>query len=414
MKAKLKQLSYLYLTVILLSLLFFICYIFLFADIWDAFLLDNSKFWTYLLSFIFFILFAFISIFMISRVRTSWEEKENFLAHLRISREGLAIFDNNKRLSLSNPLFNQYCDLISDKILSTPEAILDVPEFSQVAQFLNESEELSNSDSYISYSVDKNGKIFKINCIRLYNKGFEVSINDVTQVEEQERLKNQLTQNIAHEFKTPVSSIQGYLETILKGKESGGLPPEKELYFLERCYAQGERLNGLLQDISLLNKMGAVGHISKMESFNLSELVKTVTEDVSLSLDASEIQVNNQLPNPLFMRGNFSMVYSIFRNLIDNSISYAGRGTTIFINCFRSDEKFLYISFSDNGVGVDDKYLNRLFERFYRIDKGRSRKLGGTGLGLSIVKNAVILHGGSISVKNRVEGGLEFIFTLAR
>lgn len=192
------------------------------------------------------------------------------------------------------------------------------------------------------------------------------------------------------------------------------MPPEKELYFLERCYAQGERLNSLLQDISLLNKMGAVGHISKMESFNLSELVKTVTEDVSLSLDASEIQVNNQLPNPLFMRGNFSMVYSIFRNLIDNSISYAGRGTTIFINCFRSDEKFLYISFSDNGVGVDDKYLNRLFERFYRIDKGRSRKLGGTGLGLSIVKNAVILHGGSISVKNRVEGGLEFIFTLAR
>ena len=174
MKAKLKQLSYLYLTVILLSLLFFICYIFLFADIWDAFLLDNSKFWTYLLSFIFFILFAFISIFMISRVRTSWEEKENFLAHLRISREGLAIFDNNKRLSLSNPLFNQYCDLISDKILSTPEAILDVPEFSQVAQFLNESEELSNSDSYISYSVDKNGKIFKINCIRLYNNNSHI------------------------------------------------------------------------------------------------------------------------------------------------------------------------------------------------------------------------------------------------
>lgn len=414
MKAKLKQLSYLYITVILLSLLFIVCYIFLFADIWDAFFLDNSKFWTYLLSFIFFVLFAFISIFMISRVRASWEEKENFLAHLRISREGLAIFDNNKRLSLSNPLFNQYCDLISDKILSSPEAILDVPEFARIAQFLNGTEDDANSDSYVSFSIDKNGKIFKVNCIRLQNKGFEVSINDVTQVEEQERLKNQLTQNIAHEFKTPVSSIQGYLETILKGKESGGLPPEKELYFLERCYAQGERLNNLLQDISLLNKMGAVGHISKMESFNLSELVKTVLEDVSLNLDASEIQVNNHLPNPLFMRGNFSMVYSIFRNLIDNSISYAGRGTAIFINCFRSDEKFLYISFSDNGVGVDDKYLNRLFERFYRIDKGRSRKLGGTGLGLSIVKNAVVLHGGSISVKNRVEGGLEFIFTLAR
>ncbi|MBR4970793.1 MAG: two-component sensor histidine kinase, partial [Paludibacteraceae bacterium] len=168
------------------------------------------------------------------------------------------------------------------------------------------------------------------------------------------------------------------------------------------------------QDISMLNKMGAMGSVAECELIDLSVLVSGMLQDVSLDLESHEMTVENELPKPLLIRGNVSMVYSIFRNLIDNSISYAGKGTTIAIRCFRIDDKFVYLSFSDNGVGVEDKYLNRLFERFYRIDKGRSRKLGGTGLGLSIVKNAIILHGGTVSVKNRVEGGLEFIFTLKR
>ena len=99
---------------------------------------------------------------------------------------------------------------------------------------------------------------------------------------------------------------------------------------------------------------------------------------------------------------------------MDNAIAYAGNNIQIHSNCFREDEKFYYFSFADTGVGVSPEHLNRLFERFYRVDKGRSRKLGGTGLGLAIVKNAVILHGGNISAKNSQGGGLEFVFTLAK
>jgi signal transduction histidine kinase len=120
------------------------------------------------------------------------------------------------------------------------------------------------------------------------------------------------------------------------------------------------------------------------------------------------------VPENTMMNGNTLQIYSIFRNLIDNSILHAGVGATIFIECYRTDLEYLYFSVADNGVGVDNKHLNKLFDRFYRVDKGRSRKLGGTGLGLSIVKNAVQFHQGRISAKNRRGGGLEFLFTLKK
>ena len=113
------------------------------------------------------------------------------------------------------------------------------------------------------------------------------------------------------------------------------------------------------------------------------------------------------------INGNQSMVYSIFRNLTDNAIAYAGEGTTITIRCREQNDRY-HFTFSDNGGGVEKVHLSRLFERFYRVDKGRSRKVGGTGLGLAIVKNAVLLHGGTITASNIPEGGLAFDFSLKK
>lgn len=169
-----------------------------------------------------------------------------------------------------------------------------------------------------------------------------------------------------------------------------------------------------VSDISVLTRMDEAASMIDMERVDISVLVGNIINEVSLELDEKHITVVNSLKKSIQIKGNYSLLYSIFRNLMDNAIAYAGSNIQININCFREDENFYYFSFADTGIGVSPEHLNRLFERFYRVDKGRSRKVGGTGLGLAIVKNAVIIHGGSISAKNNQGGGLEFVFTLAK
>lgn len=225
---------------------------------------------------------------------------------------------------------------------------------------------------------------------------------------EQDMLKRQLTQNIAHELKTPVASIQGYLETIL---ENPKIDEAAKQQFLQRCFAQSQRLASLLQDISTLNRMDDAPQMTEFESIGINAIVAGIMKETALQMKEKGMTLVCRLPEGISIKGNPSLVYSIFRNLTDNAIAYAGEGTTISIAAER-EGNFWHFTFSDNGTGVPAEHLPRLFERFYRVDKGRSRKMGGTGLGLAIVKNAVVLHGGTIGVSNNTEGGLRFDFTL--
>ncbi len=341
-------------------------------------------------------------------------EREKLITHLQISHEGLGVFTKDKKEILVNNLFTQYSNLISNSNLETTEEVFAISELKDIIHFINKNQQQRSrgkDEKRMSITINKNGRTFIVECIIFQDASFEISINDVTQEEEQVNLKRQLTQNIAHELKTPVSSIQGYLETIVSNEN---IPREKVNVFLERCYAQSNRLSRLLRDISVLTRMDEAANMIDMERVDISLLVGNIINEVSLELDEKHITVINSLKKNIQIKGNYSLIYSIFRNLMDNAIAYAGTNIQININCFREDENFYYFSFADTGVGVPPEHLNRLFERFYRVDKGRSRKLGGTGLGLAIVKNAVIIHGGSISAKNNQGGGLEFVFTLAK
>lgn len=341
-------------------------------------------------------------------------EREKLITHLRISHEGLGIFNKDKKEILVNNLFTQYSNLISDSNLETTEEVFSISELKDIIRFINKNQQqrsLGKDEKRMSVTINKNGRTFIVECIIFQDASFEISINDVTQEEEQVRMKRQLTQNIAHELKTPVSSIQGYLETIVNNEN---LSREKMNTFIERCYAQSNRLSRLLRDISVLTRMDEAANMMDMERVDINALVGNIMNEVSLELEEKQITIINSLKNSIQLKGNYSLLYSIFRNLMDNAIAYAGTNIQIQINCFREDENFYYFSFADTGVGVLPEHLSRLFERFYRVDKGRSRKLGGTGLGLAIVKNAVIIHGGNISAKNSQGGGLEFVFTLAK
>lgn len=223
-------------------------------------------------------------------------------------------------------------------------------------------------------------------------------------------MRRQLTQNISHELKTPVASIMGYTDTILSNPN---MAQETRNRFIERTHVQAHRLATLLDDLSVLNRVDYAPHVISMHRVNVSQVVADITQDVAISIKEKDMRLNNYLPEDIIINGNESLIYSIFSNLIDNSIKYAGNMTTIDILAYENGDNWQF-TFSDNGEGVPEEHLQHLFERFYRIDTGRSRSMGGTGLGLAIVKNAVIHHNGSISVKNNREGGLEFKFTLKK
>lgn len=234
---------------------------------------------------------------------------------------------------------------------------------------------------------------------------------EATEAERRNRqLKQEMTSNIAHELKTPVSSIRGYLEILLSDKP---VDDERRRYFLDRCFRQTLRLSDLIQDVSIINKLEESADLFPRTKVDATEVAKEAIGDLADKAAAAGIGVSNNLP-PMPLNGNHELLYCIFRNLVENSIAYAGEGINIVLETYKESPDHYFIHYYDTGKGVADEYLSRLFDRFVRIDEGRSRQNGGTGLGLSIVKHSVIFHGGEIYAKNRAEGGLEYFFSLKK
>ncbi|MDR3652312.1 MAG: ATP-binding protein [Paludibacter sp.] len=338
------------------------------------------------------------------------KEREKYIKHLQISQEGLGIFSSTKKELLANTHFIQYTNILSDQQCESSDQIFLLPEFAEVNEFIDKSL-LNNQLNRKRLTIEKGSRVFSVQCIVFQDETFEISINDITIQEHENELKRHLTQNISHELKTPVSSILGYMESILENPE---MDLQRQRFFVERSFHQAQRLNDLLQDISTLNKMDEAKRLLEKENCNISDVISDVLNDVHLEIEQKGYKILRNYQPTIQIQGNRSLIYSIFRNLLDNSLAYAGEKINVEISCYREDEQFFYFSFSDNGIGVSEEHLNRLFERFYRVDKGRSRKMGGTGLGLAIVKNAVIYHKGTISAKSVPGGGLSFIFSLRK
>lgn len=278
--------------------------------------------------------------------------------------------------------------------------------------------------------------------------------------EDKRRLKRQLTENAAHELKTPAAAIEGYLETILgmiNRLEDEGLGDkrlscvgasqannlggndgvsdkvvtnfDRILQYLQRCYAQSQRMSRLLQDMSMLTRLDEATIVRPTTQIDAATILRDIADETSAQFLAKGIALDiSQLPASLPLQGDSALIYSLFRNIFDNALAYAS-GATRFtvsaevssavssvvssvVNSGVSSSSEYTFTFSDNGIGVQPEHLPHLFERFYRIDKGRSRKLGGTGLGLAIVKNIAIQYGGSAIALPTDSGGLTIIITI--
>lgn len=225
---------------------------------------------------------------------------------------------------------------------------------------------------------------------------------------ETRRLKHEMTGNISHELKTPVSSIQGYLETIVNHPE---ISEERRRLFIERSYLQSLRLSDMITDISTITKLEEAPEQFKILPVNLKVVFEEVLEEMGDSIRTHGIQVENKL-EPICVRGNYSLIYSIFRNLIENTMKYAGDGSCVHVSYSASQDGTHCIDYYDTGRGVAEDELDKIFERFYRLDADRGKPVGGSGLGLSIVRNAVLFHKGGIKAYRVPGGGLGFRFTL--
>ena len=224
------------------------------------------------------------------------------------------------------------------------------------------------------------------------------------------RIKRQLSNNINHELKTPVASIGVCLETLLSGI---ALTEEKRQELIERCYTHNERLRRLLNEVSLITRMEDGSALIGKEKVVINDMLEEISDELEIMSEEEGMHLHTDFHEEVVIYGNLSLIGSIFRNLTENAIAYS-EGKNIFISLIKNNETECCIRFEDDGRGVEQEQLPRLFERFYRVDKGRSRQMGGTGLGLSIVKHAVQFHGGSISVTNRPSGGLRFDFSLKK
>lgn len=228
--------------------------------------------------------------------------------------------------------------------------------------------------------------------------------------QEKSRIKRQLTNNINHELKTPTVIIRGYIDTILEDPE---MPGNVRQRFLEKAKTQVERLVQMLGDLSTLTRLEEGNQSIQTEEVNMHELMFNISNELHESGLMQGIEFEYDIPDDCDVSGNISILSGAIMNLAKNSIAYA-KCTAMGCRLLAANEKYYTFSFWDNGTGVDPEHLPHLFERFYRIDTGRSRKNGGTGLGLPIVKNAINMLGGSAIMRNRKEGGLECVFTLLR
>lgn len=228
--------------------------------------------------------------------------------------------------------------------------------------------------------------------------------------EEKNRIKRMLTDNISHELKTPIGIIRAYIDMLINQPD---MPEEDRRHFLSKAQVNVERLVTMLNDLSTMTRLEESNGNIPLKEIDFHNLVFNIAEEIETSGLIGDMEFHYNIPFDCMVLGNEGLLNSAMQNLIKNAYAYS-QGTQIGIELLGRTEGYFTFAFYDNGVGVAEEHISHLFDRFYRVDTGRSRKAGGTGLGLSIVKSSINTMGGSITVRRRRGGGLEFIFTLPR
>lgn len=323
-------------------------------------------------------------------------------AILKSMESGVIAVDKNYNVLLINPyaqkIFNINRDVIGDNVL-----------------YVLKDEELVNiikerSEDYIEKEVyNPQERIIRIRTADIVNGseiiGIVAVIQDITDIRKLENMRSQFVANVSHELKTPLTSIKGFAETL---KDVDDAPTREK--FLDIINEEAERLTRLINDILILSDLENIKE-AVFEPINVKSALENITALVKKSADDKQINLECSTDKVIYVNGNKDRFKQMMLNLVDNAVKYTDNGGNVMISA-REDENRCIIEVTDNGIGIDKKHLGRLFERFYRVDKARSRARGGTGLGLAIVKHIVLSMNGTINVESEISKGSKFIVTL--
>jgi len=348
-----------------------------------------------------------------NKIRVISEDKNKMKVVLSSVIEGIIAIDKEGRIILFNNALKNMTDYSSDRVLG--KFHWEIIRNNQLNELLKEVLQKGQPLTQEITIFSPQEKIFRASANPLTEKnevwGAVVVLNDITEIKKLEKMRSEFVANVSHELRTPLTSIQGFVETLKDGAIND---PGKAQYFLEIIEKQSNRLNNLIEDILQLSKIESQEIIMNLQSINLRDLIdKTISEfkkKIEQKNHKIKINISPQLP---LIKADPEQIEVVFRNLLDNAIKYTPNGGEIYISAFEKAEN-IYIEIADNGIGISAEHLPRIFERFYRVDKDRSRKLGGTGLGLAIVKHIVQAHGGTIGVESKPGKGSKFFFTLPK
>ncbi len=324
--------------------------------------------------------------------------------------EGLLLLDRNRKIYLANRTFK---NLFNIKVEVRGKTIVEALRLHELDELLSRVEVEQSVLDYEIRLPDMNERWLQVNAAAITNaagerEGTILVFHDLTRLKQLERQREEFVANVSHELRTPLSLIKGYVETLLDGARNN---PEVAERFLKTIERNANRLDLLIQDLLTISALESGRMRLELSPVNLPALVEKVFADLQSKADNKNMTLVNELP-ALAANGDVNRLDQVLANLVDNAIKYGRVSGSVTVGGKKLDDGKLEIFVRDDGPGIPPEALDRVFERFYRVDKARSRDQGGTGLGLSIVKHIVQAHGGEVRAESRLGEGATFFFTL--
>ena len=324
--------------------------------------------------------------------------------------EGLLLLDRSQKIYLANRAFK---NLFGLKIELRGKSILEVLRLHELDQLVQRVQAEGQVFDYEIKLPELTERWLRVNAAVISNstgerEGTIMVFHDLTRLKQLERTREEFVANVSHELRTPLSLIKGYVETLLDGARNDPEVSERFLKIIER---NANRLDLLIQDLLTISALESGRMKLHLQPVNLHTLADKALSDLHGRAENKSITLLNELPS-LAARADANRLDQVFANLVDNAIKYGRASGKVTIGGSQRADGRLEVFVRDDGPGIPPEALDRVFERFYRVDKARSRDQGGTGLGLSIVKHIIQAHGGEVRVASEFGKGATFFFTL--